>query len=98
MKTHGKEILLWIIIILVGLFLLGLYKDSSYNINYSKRHETQKIRIMEYHGFGHEFCAYGEKYYAGMLDGSHKMIRIIDDDSDFPLKCSMDEEEVDDEN
>ena len=52
-------------------------------------HKSASFRIIESDSFYHILCIDGLEYFAGILDGSHKIIRILDDEFGKPAKCSL---------
>ncbi|MCK5548556.1 MAG: hypothetical protein KAI64_06050 [Thermoplasmata archaeon] len=53
--------------------------------------EIKSFRIIEADTFYHMLCIDGKQYFSGLLDGSHKIIRVLEDGE--PMKCLMTEEE-----
>lgn len=61
-------------------------------INTQEQPSTENgIRIINSYDFGMELCVNGEKHYIGLLDDVFVAVRVTEDGSGEPFKCSMEE-------
>lgn len=85
-----------LILLFAFFFIMGAYSYELIWLDTTSPETTQdspSIRIIEEDSSYHILCIDGVRYFAGILDGSHKIIRILNDTTSEPLKCSIIEEE-----